>query len=190
MLAWLSQVTAFGKGGSLLAPQQVKLFLDIAVGPVEGTGCGQDAQCHPQAFLVLVAPGDQDQAAPGALHPCAAMHCRLWLCFRVPHWGELEKGKKCCWEGERDLETVCFGTKEVERIESNVLRSCQILKYVEWLSVRKSCFILSGISHSLVAGLFVWHPEQPIHYLIDCRVSQCSSPVQQRWHRPWKGTPF
>ncbi|OWK51593.1 Coiled-coil domain-containing protein 148 [Lonchura striata] len=45
-------VTAFGKGGSLLAPQQVKLFLGIAVGRMQ-----EVAQCHPQAFLVLVAPG-------------------------------------------------------------------------------------------------------------------------------------
>lgn len=155
-----SQRTAFGKWS-----------LHRAIPGCHCGGCGRHtgevAQSHPPAFGVLGGSRWSEQAPPGALHPC-----KVWLCFRDSLWGEMGKDNKRCWEGEMGLELVCFGPGEVGGIESNLLRSCQIWQYVEWRSVGKSCFILSGISHPLLAGLF-WHPEQPIHYLIDCSVSQC-----------------
>lgn len=41
MLAWLSQGTAFGKGGSSLAPEQKEQFLEVAVGAVEAQAAGR-----------------------------------------------------------------------------------------------------------------------------------------------------
>lgn len=115
----------------MLVPQQMELFLAVTVGAVAG--------CRSAGGGTMPSPG-----LPGAgcsqsirnrmswcLHPCRAMHCKVWLCFRVSQWSEVGKGQKYCWEGERHLEWVCFGTKEVERTESNILRSCQIWQYID-----------------------------------------------------------
>lgn len=97
-----------------------------AVGAVTGTGWGRTGRgLRAIPCPALAAPG---MGCSGALQGPAVQGLPVLWGFPL---GEVGKGKKCCWGGEGHLESVCFGTKEVERVGSNILRSCQIWKYAE-----------------------------------------------------------